>query len=131
MRNWQKALLVAVAVPFLIVGTYIGYLAATYIDETVTSGSAYGFDIGASRREAVHSAAALSPNAVIYVNHGPRAGDNFSVQPALSQLSQLEDHNQWKVLVDGDGEFFNIVRLTFREDRLVEIHRHRQYFELP
>ena len=131
---WHKLLLAAILTPVLIVGGYVGYLAATYIDETVTSGSAYGFSIGSSKQQAIEQASALRethPNAVLYVDFGPRAGDRFTVSPTLDQIERLEPHDQWSCQLDGPKEFFNTVRLTFLDDRLVEIHRHRKYFELP
>ncbi len=133
MRLWQKLLLTTVAVPLLVVAGYVCYLAATYLDETVTSGSAYGFDIGASKQETLASSARLNiyPNAVIYVSYGPRAGDHFSVEPGAVRPSQLQAHDQWDVLLDGNDEFFNTVRLIFHNGRLVEIYRHRKNFELP
>lgn len=133
MRSWHKLLVTAVALPLLAVASYVAYLAATYIDETVTSGSAYGFEIGTTKQDALSSSVRLSgyPNAVIYVSYGPRAGDNFSIAPSAAQLDELESHHEWEVLLDDDGNFFNTIRLTFGDGRLVEIHRHRKHFELP
>lgn len=133
MRLWQKTLVVAVLAPILAIAGYIGYLWATYLDETVTSGTAYGFTIGASKQETLRSASSLRshPHAVVYVSYGPRAGDNFTIAPSPTHIEQLQGHDRWDVLLDGDGKFFNSARLTFRDGKLVEIHRHRQHFELP
>ena len=131
MRLWQKTLAIATLAPILAVAGYLAYLWATYIDETVTSGTAYGFAIGASKQESLTSANRISTNAVVYVSYGPRAGDHFTVTPVPSHIEQLQQHDQWDVLLDGDGKFFNSVRLTFRNGELAEIHRHRQHFELP
>jgi hypothetical protein len=133
MRRWQKALISAVLAPVLVVAGYIVYLWATYLDKTITSGSAYGFEIGASKQQTLTSSGRLPnyPGAVLYVSYGPRAGDNFSIPPLPSNLPQLQLHDNWEVLLDGKGEFSNIIRLKFRDDRLIEIYRHRQNFELP
>jgi hypothetical protein len=134
MKMWHKFLLAAVLVPTIIVVGYISYLYATYIDETVVSGSAYGFSIGSSKQQAIEHAAALRkdhPNAVIYVDFGPRAGDRFTIAPTADQIDTLEPHDLWSFQLDGPTEFFNTVRLTFHDDRLIEIHRHRKNFELP
>ncbi|MGY1522138.1 hypothetical protein ACW5DW_17120 [Luteimonas sp. A482] len=133
MRLWQKILAAAVLVPTLVIAGYIGYLWATYIDETITSGAAHGFTIGASKQDALASVSHLSshPDAVVYVSHGPRAGDNFSIVPSPAELGRLQEHDQWVVLLDGNDKFFNSVRLTFRDGALAEIHRHRKHFELP
>lgn len=50
--------------------------------------------------------------------------------PSLEELERLAPHDFWIVQLDGPGEFSNTVRLKFRNGRLVEIYRHRQYFEL-
>jgi hypothetical protein len=133
MRPWQKLLVTAITAPVLAVAGYVAYLAATYIDKVVTSGSAYGFEIGATKEQALTSAVQLSghPNAVIYVSYGPRAGDHFSIAPSTARPDKLVAHDQWDVLLDGNGNFFNIVRLTFHNGHLVRIYRHRQNFELP
>jgi len=133
MRVWKKFLAVAALAPVLATAGYIGYLWITYIDETVSAGTAYGFSIGASKQEALMSANNLNghPRAVLYVSYGPRAGENFTAVPSASQIDQLQAHDRWDVLLDGSGKFFNSVRLTFRDGKLVEIHRHRKHFELP
>jgi len=133
MRLWQKTLTAAGLVPVLVIVGYIGYLLATYIDETITSGTAYEFTIGASKQDTLTSASHLNshPHAVVYVNYGPLAGDNFTIVPSPAQIEQLQKHDQWVVLLDGNGKFFNSVQLTFQDGKLAKIHRHRQHFELP
>ena len=39
------------------------------------------------------------------------------------------DH--WELLIDGEGQFFHVIRLKFEDKTLTEIYRHRKYFELP
>lgn len=133
MRPWKRILVIAMLAPLLAVAGYTGYLWATYLDETVVSGTAYGFTIGASRQEVLAAARSLNdhPRAVVYISYGPRTGDHFSIAPSQVRIEQLQAHDQWDVLLDGSDKFFNSVRLTFNDDRLVEIHRHRQRFEIP
>lgn len=133
MRLWKRILIIAVLAPILAVAGYAGYLWATYLDETVVSGTAYGFTIGASMEEALGAARNLRdhPHAVVYVSHGQRAGDRSTIAPAQARIDQLQMYDQWDVLLDGADNFFNSIRLTFRDGKLVEIHRHRQYFEFP
>lgn len=71
------------------------------------------------------------PKAAIYVPYGSRPGDHFTLGPSDMKVSKLESHDRWDVLLDGPGKFFNSVTLTFDEERLVKIHRHRSLFELP
>ena len=134
MRTWRKAILAVILTSMVAIGGYVAFLAATYVDETATSGTAYGFSIGSSKGQAL--AAVLRqqdkhPSVATYVKYGRRAGDNFTLSSSEMNLGTLGQHDRWDVLLDGPGEFSNSVRLTFHDDRLVEIHRHRQYFELP
>lgn len=134
MKGWRKFLLAAVLIPPLMVGGYVAFLAATYIDETVVSGSAYGFSIGSSKQQALEQASSLRndyPDAVIYVFFGPRAGDRFHVAPVVDHLDRLEAHDRWNLQLEGPSEYRNGVSLRFVDDGLVEIHRYRQYFEGP
>lgn len=131
---WRKALVALLLVPVALVAGYSGFLWASYISETTSSGSAYGFSIDSSKAQ---SAAALEafrqahPEAAVYVSYGQRAGDNFTVAASEAKLHLLQPHDQWNILLSGPGEFGNSVRLTFKDDRLAEIYRHREYFELP
>ena len=132
--SWRKAVAVALLSPVVIVALYVGFLAASYISKDVHSGSAYGFQIGHTKAQVANSLDAFRrkhPEAAVYVSYGQRAGDNFTVPASEAQLPRLRPHDQWDVLLAGPGEFNNSVRLTFKMGRLVEIYRHRQYFELP
>lgn len=133
MQRWRRVLALAVLAPILAFAGYAAYLWATHLDETVVSGTVYGFTIGASKQEALAAARILNdhPHAVVYISYGPRAGDHFSIAPSQVRIEQLQAHDQWDVLLDGAGKFFNSVRLTFNDGRLVEIHRYRQRFEMP
>lgn len=96
MKPWRNVLLGCVLAPVIVVGAFVGYLALTYISETVTTGSAYGFEIGSSKQQSLADAEALlgrHPAAVIRVVHGRRAGDYFTAVPSREELEQLEPHD--------------------------------------
>ncbi len=133
MRPLKKILTMALLAPILAFAGYAAYLWATYLDDTVVSGTAYGFTIGASKREVLAAARSLDdhPHAVVYASYGQRAGDHLSVALSQVRIEQLQGHDQWDILLDGPDNFFNSVGLTFSDGKLVEIHRHRQHFELP
>jgi hypothetical protein len=136
--RWLQALLLLLLAPpialvLLIAGMFVRFK-VTYLREIVTTGTAYGFDIGASKQVTLLSASLLQakyPNAVVYVTTGPRAGDRFEAPASLESLARLSPHDRWVVLLDGSGQYWNVVRLTFEDGTLVEIYRHRQAFELP
>ena len=71
------------------------------------------------------------PNLVIYISYGPRAGDNMTFTPSSDNYEKAQEHNHWLLLLDGDGEFFNVIKLKHENNSLHEIYRHRKYFEAP
>ena len=134
MRVIVKAVLYFIGIMALLVAGYIGYLTLTYIDETVVEGEAYGFKVGATKHQAfsdIKSMLNRQPKLVVYIDYGPRAGDNMTVEPVDSSFPTAAKFDSWWLLLDGKGEFFNIIRLRFNNQVLAEIHRHRQHFELP
>ena len=119
----------------LIIG-YIAFFYITYIDDAQTSGSAYGFTIGSTKKETVEDIKKLlnnHPNVVVHINYGPRVGDNKFIKIDKTTYFELESHNRWWILLDdtSDHVFSDSIRLTFNNERLSKIHRRRQYFELP
>lgn len=124
---------VLAAITAIILG-YIGYYWVTYIDDTVYSGSAYGFEIGSSKKQVVRDFALVSteyPNTHVSVTYGERTGDSFSIPANDRVLGMLETHDHWELLLDGEWEFWNSIDLYFQDGTLIKIHRHRQYFEIP
>ena len=134
MKLLLKIVGTLILVPVLLISGLATYYWLTYIDEDITSGSAYGFTIGASKLEAANEFMELLqeyPNLHVYVSHGQRAGDNFSIPALPDAITKLNDHDRWDLLLDGQSEFFNSIDLYFVANKVVKIHRHRQHFELP
>lgn len=130
----MKVVLYAIGSIVLLIAGYIGYLAATYIDESIKIGTAYGFEIGSSKKQSfddIKDSLNQFPQLVIYYSYGRKAGDYEIVLPTDNDYSKIEQQDRWILLLDGDGEFFNVIKLTFRENKLIEINRHRKYFEMP
>lgn len=125
---------------------YFGYIWATYIDHTVTTGDAYGFSIGDNKRQTYNKA----PNALlkltghaspiyIEIRVTPEISTILATKPDYDVLTQSYLHDvgyvdflpkdRWVFYID--GSYFNKLSLRFCENRLCEIHRHRKYFEGP
>ncbi len=118
----------------LFVGGYALFLWLSYLDETLTQGSGYGFHIGTSPTEVYRDMLELqerNPNLKIYLVTGEQAGDNATLTISKASFDAALNAKYWMLLLDGDGEFFNVIRLSIAENKLISIHRHRQYFELP
>jgi len=130
----MKAIIYIVGFVVLLIAGYIAYLAVTYIDESVAVGSAYGFEIGSPKKQSFDDIKKLLnqyPHLVIYYSYGSKAGDSEIVLPSDNEYSKIEQQDRWTLLLDGDGEYFNVIKLSFSEHKLIEIYRHRKYFELP
>ena len=134
MLNVLKILGIMVLLPALLIAGYITYLWASYIDETIVVGTAYGFTIGQKKGEAIEEFSELSihyPALHVYVSYSQKAGDYFSIPATRDSFERLQTHNKWTLLLKGKGEYFDSIQLTFHDDSLSEIHRHRKNFELP
>ena len=114
-----------------LIAFYIFFLWATYIDNTVTSGHAYGFNIGDTKKETYYKARNKFRGDQVYVLHpiretgyGPHLEFNFSEK----KFPILSGRERWSIYMD-DG-FFNVYVLKFHDEILTEIYRHRKYFAL-
>ena len=142
----MKSIIIIVSVVLFLLLTYFFYLWYTYIDETVTSGEAFGLDIGDSKLDTYNKIW----DAISYLNYEPSSVYiEIEVNAEVSEL--LATDPGYKVLVNTllhksgyesfknkdrwdfyfNSSYFNKLSLTFCEDKLCEIHRHRKFFEIP
>lgn len=131
MRAGFKKIIAIIHLPLLIILLYVGYLWATYIEDVVTAGSKYGFTIGETKANTYKSILTLkeqSPDLKFYIIPGPRAGGRIFLSPEEDIFQQINKYEHWELLLDGENEFSNIVRLYFKEEKLSQIYRHRKYF---
>ena len=127
MRN----ILVAVGVSVLAVALWLGYAYFRYIDDTVTAGKAYGLEIGMSRSEALVAARQTYNGREVYILH-PVDEDEWGPHVRVQSWSREEtrlfsERERWALYFDQG--FFDVLKLKFRDDVLVEIHRHRKVIE--
>lgn len=88
---------------------------------------------GQTRQEVLESLEVLS-NAPGYEDLRLSTGWMARRQPAAfseNEFLLVEGHDHWELLVGRERSSFNTIDLQFRDGRLSQIHRHRQYFELP
>ena len=125
----MKVFLVGFGIVVMLMAGYVGYLKITYIDDTVTDGSGYGFDIGDNKEEIFATLQKLYADKQISLDYNPYSKD----QPAYQQLDFEKDiplfyeENSWMFYF---GHKDNIIRFRFEKEKLVEIYRHRQFLEL-
>lgn len=104
----------------------------TYIDETIISGEGYGFAIGDSKQQVFGKANKLYQDKKLFILYpsdhqglGPHREFNFTEE----EYELIKDRNLWDFHYP-TGYFVDCIKLTFEQDKLVEIYRHRQKFEL-
>ena len=132
MKTLFKSGCIVVGIVICTVLLYVGWLWLTYIDDTIVSGEGYGLKIGETKIQVFDRAANSFQDEKIFIlypidkrGYGPHR--KFEFTSAGYQL--IKDRNMWKFYYS-DG-FFDSLKLTFRDEHLIEIHRHRKKFELP
>ncbi|WP_339674173.1 hypothetical protein [Dasania marina] len=122
------------------------YLWLTYIDETTSSGSAYGLEIGSSKQDVYKSLSRIlgqlkRSDESVFIEikvTDDTARDlatnpdfNVMVEPQFHEIgfSTFEKKDTWTFYIN--TSYFNSLKLKFCNDKLCEIYRHRKYFELP
>ncbi len=132
MKLILKIVYVVVLTIIFAVLIYAGYLIATYIDETITSGEGYGFKIGETKEQVYHKVGELFKDKQVYILH-PLGKQNHGPHKELRHTSEeyeiIKVRDRWDFYFTED--YFDTIKFTFEDDHLVRIHRHRKYFELP
>lgn len=136
MNKSKKRPVFVIGVPLgllaIVVFGYGVYLASTYIDETITTGTAYGFSIGDDKTVAFDKAKTSYLSSEVYIlypldknGYGPHERMTFTAD----DFKLVRDRDRWKLFFDKG--FFNSIELTFDQGKLVKVYRHRKNFELP
>jgi hypothetical protein len=125
---------------------YPAYLWVTYIDESITDGTAYGFKIGTDK-ETVYKSLPLLLNKLkgnqesvfIQIKSTDEFAQALATKPDFDVMIEPLFHDvkyalftkneTWSFYIN--ASFFNSITLKFCENKLCEIRRHRKYFELP
>lgn len=110
----------------------VGYLYFTYIDEIIVEGTAYGFTIQENKREVFLKAKKLFNDKTIFYGGYETLSRARNSRKILifsdSDYKHLLNYDIWYFAYD--NSFRDSINLKFdTKDKLVEIHRHRQYFE--
>lgn len=113
----------------VLIAAYALFMWVSYIDESITEGSGYGFNIGSTKKEVLAIAEDLyrdkqiSPGFNIYDRDDPRNKPlNLNKDAYL-----LFDRDEWRFYFGHR----NSIAFYFNNNSLIEIYRHRQYFEFP
>src|SRR5207249_3827999 len=108
----------------------------TYVDESVTSGSAYGFTIGQSKEEAyVYLKSAFGAQSFLSVEDdrlvlGKRLhAASRTIHFTKEDFEAFTGSDDWILFADERDSFFSTIGLKFSSGRLRTIHRHHQQCE--
>lgn len=127
------AICIVIVVITCIVLWYVGNFKLTYIDDTITSGEGYGFIIGETKEQVFQKAAKIYQNEKILFLY-PVDEQGFGLDKEIKFTSKeyqlVNDRNEWEFIFATDY-FSDVIILTFENNRLIRIYRHRQKYELP
>lgn len=119
------------AILILIISCF-AYFGITYIDKEVTTGEAYGVKVGSTKRESFDMVKESFGDRKVYIlspinelGVGPHKIIHFREDDYLL----IKDMDVWTFYFN-EG-FFDILRLSFNENSVTKIYRHRKKFELP
>jgi hypothetical protein len=144
--NLWKSLAAALVLIVVIGGVYIAYLWATYLDEVTDAGEAYGLVIGESQRQTFDKLQVafdkigfddgdvfieVQADAAVAQKLDITQGRRVMVQPDLSVdgFSAISTDDRWTFY--NEKNYQDFLRLSFCDDALCRIYRHRKHFELP
>ena len=135
----------AVLALMLLFCIWIGYLYFTYISLLTEKGTAYALSIGMSKREAYDRMeealrAVEGGDGTAFIElpavsidtgrpYGPKITEFLPFERNERTFIALRESNQWDFFLE--ESYSDRLRLTFCDERLCKIYRHRQYFDLP
>lgn len=145
-HGWMKPILYLIVACVAVLVTWISYLYLTYVNETVASGGWHSLTIGDSKEVAYAKVpgifAELNPSApkiFIEIIANDQTAMHLAVDVGYTTMvaTRMDDigfnlfytRDVWKFYID--ASYHNSLTLTFCDDQLCEIHRHRKFFELP
>ena len=109
------------------------FFAVYNIDNTVTSGDAYGFSIGDTRETIIYRFEESSQIQLWRIAYIRSLDRNLRIIPTNTlEISDLPSTGTVNLARKEGGDVaVNMLRLTLEDGRLTAIYRHRRLFELP
>lgn len=130
----KKAFLIVALLPVVAIAGYVLYLWNYTIHDSVYEGTKYGFTIGEDKADAhvnLLEWRKLHPELILITYAKVDGHDQEQLVKLSLEFEDLQKYNQWRVHLNGEMGGSNSIRLTFENDSLKNIYRHRQYYELP
>ena len=110
----------------------VAYFYAIYVDDTISDGTGYGFTIGEDKLSAfkIINSNSLS-NKVYAIQVGVDSNSFKLVDIHQDAFEEINRFNTWNLLLREERDFLNTIQLTFADNKLTKIYRHKQWLELP
>ena len=115
-----------------LVAIYVFFLYVSYIDSEITTGKSYGYEINMSKEKAfkvIVSESKTNDIFVMYPLNENELGPLIQYDQDIMNYEYMKELDQW-VLYFNDN-YHNVIKLSFSDNKLIKIYRHRKYFELP
>jgi len=127
--RWNVRVLLGLGLVIALIVGYVGFMWITYTCKSITEGSGYGYQIGSSKEESLSTAEKLYRKKQITLGCNRYNEEDPENNPIniKKDANLFYKEDEWEFYFSCDSS----VTLSFENNLLVEIHRHRQYFELP
>lgn len=99
------------------------------IDDRVRQGTAYGFEIGSTKRAAFEEATKSLQDQSAYLRNAMTGRMAGPIAFSQDDWQVLEQQDEWEFFLEGDS--LDLIALKFTDGRVAEIWRYRLPFELP
>lgn len=121
----------------LVLILYLGFLYFSYIDESISAGNGYGLKIGMSKKETYENILKKYGKTIKrYAIYKRRYYDQkleyihrYSFSLSKFSYDDLAQYSGWEFYFH--KIYWDYLFMEFKEGKLITIHRHRQYYELP
>lgn len=120
---------------FVLIGVLIAYvlfLYLTYTDIEITVGEYDGYNVSMTKEEAYAVVISKNQTSDFYVMHPLNengVGLLIKFDKNLMTYEYMNDLNIWSIYFDDN--YHNVIKLSFKDNKLVKIYRHRKNFDLP
>ena len=128
---FKFAALCVIVILLFILGKLI-YFKLTYIDEKIIIGQGFGFKIGDTKEDTFQNIIKNYQDQnvfILYPLDGKGYGPHRKLKFKQDDYKLIQDRAKWVFYFTED--FFDSLDLTFKDNNLIEIYRHRKKFELP
>lgn len=125
----NEKIFLSIAVLVAISGLSIGIISYFFSIKVISSGEAYGFQVGDNRNKTYENAQKLlKQKEIVAIHTWPR--DQFHRPFEANEIPNQNTDSRWVMVVNPDW-WNNTITVAFENNAVIEIRRDRIYSELP